>query len=30
MTHGVQFHVNSQNTESEAEGYICEVYFSKS
>jgi len=30
MTHGVQFHINSQNTESEAESYICEVYFSKS
>lgn len=29
LTHGVQFHINSQNTASEAEGYICEVYFSK-
>jgi hypothetical protein len=30
MTHGVQFHINSQNTGSTAEGSICEVYFSRS
>jgi len=29
LTHGVQFHINSQNTASTAEGYICEVYFSR-
>jgi hypothetical protein len=29
MTHGVQFHINSQNTASGAESYIYEVYFSK-
>jgi hypothetical protein len=29
LTHGVQFHINSQNTKSEAEGYICDVYFSR-
>jgi hypothetical protein len=29
LTHGVQFHINSQNTASEAEGYICEAYFSR-
>ena len=29
LTHGVQFHINSQNTRSAAESYICEVYFSK-
>ncbi|MEN6321622.1 MAG: DUF3047 domain-containing protein [Syntrophaceae bacterium] len=29
MTHGVQFHINAQNTASGAESYICEVYFSK-
>jgi len=29
LTHGVQFHINSQNTASEAEGYICDVYFSR-
>jgi hypothetical protein len=28
-THGIQFHINSQHTESEAESYICEVFFSK-
>jgi len=30
LTYGVQFHVNSHHTRSEAESYICEVYFSKS
>ncbi|MCX5846709.1 MAG: DUF3047 domain-containing protein [Deltaproteobacteria bacterium] len=29
LTHGVQFYINSQNTRSAAESYICEVYFSK-
>ena len=29
VTHGVQFHINSQNTRSAAESYVCEVYFSK-
>ena len=29
-THGVRFYINSQNTKSQAEGYIGEVYFSKS
>lgn len=29
-THGVRFYINSQNTKSNAEGYIGEVYFSKS
>ena len=29
MTHGVQFHINAQNTASGAESYICQVYFSK-
>jgi len=29
MTHGVQFHINAQNTASGAESYICEVFFSK-
>jgi hypothetical protein len=29
ITHGVQFHINSQKTNSEAESYICSVYFSK-
>lgn len=29
LTHGVQFHINSQNTASTAEGYICDVYFSR-
>jgi hypothetical protein len=28
-TQGFQLHINSQNTASEAEGYICDVYFSK-
>jgi hypothetical protein len=30
ITYGVQFHINSHNTRSTGEGYICEVYFSKS
>lgn len=29
LTHGAQIHINTQNTESVAEGYICEVYFSR-
>ena len=29
ITHGVQFHINSQNTNSAAESYIYDVYFSK-
>ncbi len=29
-THGLRFYINSQNTKSQAEGYIGEVYFSKS
>lgn len=29
-THGVRFYINSQNTKSHAEGYIGEVFFSKS
>ena len=29
LTHGVQFHTNSQYTASTAEGYICDVYFSR-
>jgi hypothetical protein len=29
LTHGVQFHINSQNTASAAEGYICDIYFSR-
>jgi hypothetical protein len=29
MTHGVEFYINSQNTRSVSESYICEVYFSK-
>lgn len=29
ITHGVQFHINTQNTESSAESYIYDVYFSK-
>jgi hypothetical protein len=29
ITHGVQFHINSQKTNSAAESYIHEVYFSK-
>jgi hypothetical protein len=29
LTHGVQFHINSQNTASTAESYICDVYFSR-
>jgi len=29
-THGVRFYINSQNTKSDAEGFIGEVYFSKS
>jgi hypothetical protein len=29
-TQGVQFYINSQHTQSAAESYICEVYFSKS
>jgi len=29
VTHGVEFYINSQNSKSVAESYICEVYFSK-
>lgn len=29
LTHGVQFHINSQNTKSSAESSICDVYFSR-
>jgi hypothetical protein len=29
ITHGVQIHINSQNTNSAAESYIYDVYFSK-
>ncbi len=29
-THGLRFYINSQNTKSQAEGYIGEVFFSKS
>jgi hypothetical protein len=29
ITHGLQFHINSQNTNSAAESYIYDVYFSK-
>jgi hypothetical protein len=29
VTHGVEFYINSQNTRSVSESYICEVYFSK-
>jgi hypothetical protein len=29
VTHGVEFYINSQNTKSVSESYICEVYFSK-
>jgi hypothetical protein len=29
ITHGVQIHINSQNTDSAAESYIYDVYFSK-
>jgi len=29
LTHGVEFYINTQNTRSEAESYIGEVYFSK-
>ena len=28
-THGFQLYINSQNTASSAEGYICNIYFSK-
>jgi len=28
-THGVEIYINSQHTRSSAEGYVCEVYFSK-
>lgn len=30
LTYGVQFHINSHNTRSGADSYICEVYFSRS
>ena len=29
LTHGVEFYINTQNTRSAAESYICDVYFSK-
>jgi hypothetical protein len=29
VTHGIQFHINSQYTKSEAEGYIGDVFFSR-
>ena len=29
VTHGIQFHINSQNTKSEAEGCIGDVFFSR-
>jgi len=29
-TKGIQLYINSQHTRSAAEGYVCEVYFSKS
>jgi hypothetical protein len=29
LTHGVEFYINTQNTRSSAESYICDVYFSK-
>lgn len=30
VTHGIQIHINSQHTGTEAESYIGEIYFSKS
>ena len=30
LTYGVQYHINSHNTRSGADSYVCEVYFSKS